>query len=148
MVMGRPNKGLAHVDSLDAGAFEKDRLRVILATVTGEMSVTDGCETLGIGRAHFARIRTEALQGAIEALSPGRPGRPRRAEPPAEVAAMKREITELRQQLDKRVLERDLVVAMAGLEPSPEKGGGRQNQARRLSSKPKPRRASNRLKRR
>ena len=42
MTNGRPNKGLGHVDGLDADAAQKERLRVILATLSGELTVNDG----------------------------------------------------------------------------------------------------------
>lgn len=77
MTMGRPNKGIGHVDNLEVGPAEKARLRAILATISGELSVSEACEMLGIGRARFAELRAVALQGAAEALAPGRPGRPR-----------------------------------------------------------------------
>ena len=44
MTMGRPNKGVEHVDKVDAGRHEKDRLKAILRTVTGELSVQDASQ--------------------------------------------------------------------------------------------------------
>jgi len=77
MTMGRPNKALGHVDGLEAGDLEKARLKAILATITGELSVQQACEQLGVGRARFAELRHKALIGACHGLAPGRPGRSR-----------------------------------------------------------------------
>jgi hypothetical protein len=76
MVMGRPNKGIDHVDSCDGSQRSKQRAQVILRTINGELSVNEACEILGIQRPQFARLRRKALQGAVDALEPGRPGRP------------------------------------------------------------------------
>ena len=76
MVMGRPNKDVEHVADLDAGEREKQRLRAILRTITGEQSVTDASAELGIQPARFGEIRRQSLQAAVESLAPHRPGRP------------------------------------------------------------------------
>jgi hypothetical protein len=78
MVMGRPNKGIGHVDNCDGAAMAKRRLKLILQTIDGELSVQDACKKLRIQRPRFAELRAEALQAAVEALEPGRPGRPRK----------------------------------------------------------------------
>ena len=87
MVMGRPNKGVEHVDKVDASRHQKERLKAILRTMFGEVPVQDACAQLGIGRARFQMLRDDCLQAAADALTPGRPGRPplRDAEHQAEV---------------------------------------------------------------
>jgi len=51
MVMGRPNKGIDHIDNCDGSRLSKRRIKLILLTITGELSVQDACEKLGIQRA-------------------------------------------------------------------------------------------------
>ena len=73
MVMGRPNKGVDHVDKCDGSEQSKQRVqRVqrILQAISGERSVKEACEQLGIQRPRFADLRTKALQAAVDALSP------------------------------------------------------------------------------
>lgn len=77
MVIGRPNKGIGHIDNCDGSELSKQRTKLILETINGERSVREACEQLGIQRARFAELRAKALQGAIDAIEPGRPGRPR-----------------------------------------------------------------------
>lgn len=75
MVTGRPNKGLGHVDTLQATGHAKERLYAILATVAGRISVHDASQSIGLRPARFAELRRIALQGAADALAPRRVGR-------------------------------------------------------------------------
>jgi len=76
MKTGRPNKGFAHLDSSDGTAEQKRRVELILATITGDLGVDQACKQLGISPSRFAVLRTEVLQGALDAIAPGKPGRP------------------------------------------------------------------------
>ena len=78
MVMGRPNKGVGHIDNCEGSEQSKERARVILQTISGELSVQEACDLLGIQRPRFAELRALALQGSVDAIEPGRPGRPRK----------------------------------------------------------------------
>ena len=77
MTMGRPPMGLDHIGRLSGPKELKERLRILLATLTGEMSVHEACATLGVGPSRLHEMRREALQGALEGLEPHRSGRPR-----------------------------------------------------------------------
>lgn len=95
--MVRPPLGVAHVDRLEGGRREKERLRAILATITGEMSVEEACTLMGVGETRFADLRRGVLEAALASLEPGVPGRPRKRElvESARVAALERERDEL-----------------------------------------------------
>jgi len=125
--MGRPNKGVEHVDKVDAGRHEKDRLKAILRTVTGELSVQDACAQLGIRRAHFQTLRDECLQGAADALAPGRPGRPPLldVEHQTEVGELSAENRRLKDELEKLRLRLELVEQIPGLAQRGQKGGSK-----------------------
>lgn len=84
MTRGRPPLGAGHVDGLDGSESSKERLRNILGTLNGDLTVAQACERLGIGETRYHELRREALSGALEALEPRPPGRPRRAEPAEE----------------------------------------------------------------
>ena len=104
MVMGRPNKGIDHVDGCDCSELSKERAKIILQTISGELSVQAACQRMGIQRARFAELRGLALQGSVDALEPGRPGRPRKRD----VEQEQRE-AELQAEIDK--LKRQLAIA-------------------------------------
>ena len=59
MVMGRPNKGIEHLGNYDVSEQSQLRGRVVLQTLTGELSVAEACEQLGIDRSRFWRLRNQ-----------------------------------------------------------------------------------------
>ena len=73
---GRPPKGLAHVDSLEGDASSKKRLKAILATLSGELSVPEACERLEVSETRFHDLRRSALEGMLAGIEPRPPGRP------------------------------------------------------------------------
>lgn len=76
--MPRPNKGLDHVDGLQGDPETKWRLKLLLATLTGEMLVQEVCEELDLGPTQFANLRRQMLQAALDGLTPREGGRPRK----------------------------------------------------------------------
>lgn len=127
MRTGRPNKGAGHVDNLAGETMEKARLRAILQTLSGELSVDEACERLGIQRAYFQELRERALQGALVALQPLRPGRPPRAATAGEQAELERlrhEKAALEDELEIFKVRLELMLTMPDLLRPPAKGGG------------------------
>jgi hypothetical protein len=111
--MPRPNKGLDHVDSLEGDPESKWRLKVILATLTGEMLVEEAYEELEVGPTQFANLRRQTLQAAVDGLVKKPGGRPRKETSlsAVEVAALQlrnaeleRELTELRARVELALL--------------------------------------------
>ena len=115
MSLGRPNKGADHVDALDTDEATRERLRLLLWTLSSEVSVNDACDCLGISRARFKQIRKQGLQGAADALSPKPPGRrPKISEAAAKrIEALERELAELQRQLERERARSDLLEALA-----------------------------------
>ena len=130
MTIGRPNKGVGHVEGLHGGEHEKVRLRLILETISGERSVQDACEQMGIKRARFAELRASTLQAACDELAPRRPGRPRKRDPArdAELERLRRERDQLRDEVATAQLRAELALTLPPhlLERprAPQKGGG------------------------
>lgn len=109
MPPGRPPRGSAHVDSLDGPDELKRRLRVLLDTISGACTIDEACRMLDVSAARLHELRHQALAGALEALRPGRAGRPaRESEPGAE------KIRELEHELDEAKI--DLQAARTRLE--------------------------------
>ena len=76
MPAGRPPEGLEHIDRVH-GSFEaKQRLKTIVLSVLGDVTVVEACQRLKIGSSRFHVIRHAALQAAVERLEPHRAGRP------------------------------------------------------------------------
>lgn len=114
--MARRPGGPEQVERLAASPEAKKRLRVVLETVAGTRSVAEACEELGIGTARFHELREEALAGALASLEPRPPGRPaRREEPPPELDRLRREVAELRVDLEASRVRELLAISMPHL---------------------------------
>lgn len=74
--LGRKPLTTSHVNHLSGSARAKDRLRVILETLRGSMTIPDACQFLGIREAQFHHLRHTWMQEAVELLEPRRVGRP------------------------------------------------------------------------
>lgn len=138
---GRPPLGTEHVHKLDGDAETKERLRVILETLSGELSAAEACEQLGIGPSQLARLRERALAGALAALAPRPPGRP--AAPPPEddadrVAELEAEVQELMIELRASQLREEIAIIMPHLlrpTAAKKKTGGPARKRRRRRTK-------------
>ena len=117
MGSGRPPERLRHVDRLEGSREQKQRLRVILETLTGDRSVAEACEMLEVCEARFHELRKQALEGALSGISPGRAGRPRKEEPPPPdlVSELEQEVCDLLEELERAHLRADLALAMPDL---------------------------------
>ena len=76
MPMGRPIKGVELVNNLEGEQDQKDSLKIILGTITGEMTIIQACEKLGIKESRFHELREKVLQSALDGLKPKPSGRP------------------------------------------------------------------------
>lgn len=115
MGRGRPGKGLGHVDGLEGPEAEKERMRCILQTLSGELTVKEAARALGLSASRFAAMRQEALQGWLDAMAPGTPGRPPKAEEaiePSEVEALRKQVKELMLDLQVANTRTELAITM------------------------------------
>lgn len=98
---GRYPSGPEFVDKLPGDVAAKERLRVVLETLTGDCRVQEACRRLSLSEQRFDQVRIEALQGALAALEPKPLGRPPRANSPAEaeVEQLRARVAELEAQL-------------------------------------------------
>lgn len=98
---GRKPLGPALVAHLDGSRSAKERLELILETLSGQITVVAACQILDISEAMFYKLRNRILQGCLEDLEPKPRGRPprlvtedqeRAAELATEVATLEREL--------------------------------------------------------
>lgn len=101
MRQGRPSKGSEHVEKLTGSDEAKDRLKAIVATFTGEMTIAEACAHLRVSEARFHQLRDEVLANALSNLEPKLSGRPKQEES-AEAARVR--------ELDARVKRLELEV--------------------------------------
>lgn len=74
---GRPIKGTDKIESLQGSADAKHRLKIIMQSVSGELTIEEACNELGMEKSAFYRMREKALSGALSSLEPKEVGRPR-----------------------------------------------------------------------
>jgi hypothetical protein len=99
MGRGRPPKGLSHIDSLSGDPESRKRLKAILGTLLGHMTVAEACSQLSLSESHFHDIRRRALAGMVDGLEPRPPGRPPLPVEDEEVSTLKQQVEVLREEL-------------------------------------------------
>ena len=114
--MSRPPEGVRHVDRLEGPEDLKWRLRVLLDTLAGRVSVAQACEELGVSESRLHELRREALEGALGALMPKPAGRPATAETTTErEKELEGRIQELEVDLQAALVRTELALAMPEL---------------------------------
>jgi len=127
---GRKPIGVRLVESLDGSERAKTRLKAILETLSGERSIPQVCEELGIQESMFHRVRSEVLQTALDRLEPRPLGRPPLPQLPQDARVAELEEENLRLQLEVKAAEirRELAEKLPRLakpqntNPAPEPG--------------------------
>ena len=66
---GRRPQGTEYVNKLEGSVEDKERLKVILDTMSGQLRRLQACAELNIGETRFWQLRDPALQGALDALA-------------------------------------------------------------------------------
>jgi len=95
---GRKPMGPALVEHLEGSEWAKERLEVILATITGQLTIDQACRRLGVKPARLYALRTNALEASLESLEPRPAGRPPHVETVEEIkcAGLQRQVEQLR----------------------------------------------------
>jgi hypothetical protein len=112
---GRHPAGPEYVDRLEGSEEAKQRAKVILQTLVGELRVQEACDELKICEQRFHQLREEMLQAAVarmEARPAGRPPRP--AEEPAE-EALQEKLAETEAELRAAQVREEIALAMPKL---------------------------------
>jgi cytochrome P450 len=132
MTRGRPPLGAEIVDRLEGSSQAKDRLRTILRTLSGEMTIPQACQELGIGESRFHEMRGEVLQDVLENLE-GKPrGRPPDAsDSDARVQQLQQQVLALAADLRASQIREELAIMLPRLGRKPEDASGRKKKDRR-----------------
>ena len=102
---GRKPTGTNLLEHLEGSERAKTRLKAILETLSGERSIPEVCEELGIHESMFHRVRSEVLQTALDRLEPRPLGRPPLPASPHDVRMVELEEDNLRLQLELKAAE-------------------------------------------
>jgi len=114
MSRGRPSLGPALAEKVEGSDQAKVRLKVILQTIAGELSVADACKQLSLSEARFHELRQEWLQVSCAALEPKPLGRPKETsiEEEVELLRLHRENQNLKMHLRAAQIREEIGVAM------------------------------------
>ncbi len=136
---GRPGKGAELVSDTDGSEQARQRLKVILQTLTGALPVAQACNALGIGRSAFHKLRQQFLSRATELLEPRPRGRQVRVLSAAdhELARLKREIVRLKLDLKAQQIREEIALVM----PHLLRGGAKRAHKKTRRSSPRSARA-------
>ena len=107
--------GTELVHKLDGSELAKQRLKAILQTLSGELSVPEACEFLQLSEARFHELRSEWLQSACGALEPkaaGRPAPPPPNEKDVKIQRLEEQIKDLRIDLRAAQVREELALVM------------------------------------
>ena len=102
---GRKPTGTNLVEHLEGSERAKARLKAILDTLSGQRSIPEVCEELGIQESMFHRVRSEVLQTALDRLEPRPLGRPPLPQLPQDLRSVKLEEENLHLQLELKAAE-------------------------------------------
>ena len=111
---GRYPSGPEFVDKLDGSLEAKQRLKVLLETLTGTRRVSEACEDLGIKDARFDQIRIEALQAALQAIELKPAGRkPHQPSPhETEMQILRERVAQLEAELQAALIRAELALTL------------------------------------
>jgi hypothetical protein len=139
---GRRPAGPNYVERLSGSPLAKERLRIILQTMAGELRLQDACDRLGVSPQRFHQLREEALSAALAGLEPGLPGRPARVPTPQDEQMRQLEAQLAAKDLEARTARAREEIALtlpraaSPLLPAPEKKTRRQRSPRRRRRPP------------
>jgi hypothetical protein len=97
---GRRPAGPEYVHQVPGSQTAKERAKIILQTLAGELRLGEACRLLGVSPQRFHQLREEALTGLVASLELGVPGRP-----PQTVSPQDEQIRLLETQLAAQELE-------------------------------------------
>jgi hypothetical protein len=112
---GRPPLGLGHVDRLPGSDEARARLRIIMATLTGEKAIPEACAELRVGESRFHELRNEFLAKGVESLEPkplGRPPDPGPSEMERENLRLHRENEQLKLEVQAAQIREEIAMVM------------------------------------
>ena len=114
MSRGRPSLGPDLADKADGSEQAKVRLKLILQTIAGELSVVDACQQLGMSEARFHELRQQWIQDACAALEPKPLGRPKEKtiEEEVELLRLHRKNKKLKLHLRAAQIREEIAIAM------------------------------------
>lgn len=114
MTRGRPPDPSAIVTRLQGSRQARQRLDLMVQTLSGKCGIPEAAAELGIGRSRFCLQRQRMLQAALESLEPGTRGRPARQATPEQkrIAELEAQVLALKVDLRAAQIREQLALLM------------------------------------
>jgi len=113
---GRKPEGVKLVDKQAGSERAKQRLKVILQTLNGEITVAEACSEIGINESAFYKMRERFLAESVESLEPRKAGRkPREQDVDTDRQQFEQEIEDLASELHVARVKAELASEMPEL---------------------------------
>src|SRR5262245_19175360 len=111
---GRKPLGPALVEHLDGSDDAKERLELIIKTLSGQITVVAACRILDISEAMFYKLRNRVLQVCLADLEPKARGRPPQTASPDQdrYEELSADLTALRRELEVKDVRLELAHAL------------------------------------
>jgi hypothetical protein len=119
LMRGRTPSGPESVEHLPGSEKAKERVRVILQTMTGALRVQEACAQLDVCEQRIRQLRTAMLEAAIASAEDKPPGRPAQAAESTEVAALRAQVAALEHELQAARLSAEIAVALPHVAVTP-----------------------------
>ena len=119
IMRGRIPAGPEMVEHLEGSDKAKERLRLILETMTGGLRVQEACACLDICEQRFRQLRAELLQAALASLEDQPAGRPRRPEESEQTAALRQQLQALQRELQAAQVREEIALGLPHVRVSP-----------------------------
>jgi hypothetical protein len=113
---GRKPSGPAVVERLPGSPQARERLRVVLETVAGTCRIAAACARLEVSAQRFEQLRSQVLQAGLDSLEARPAGRPRRAVPAVDVAALEARIAALEIELRAAQVREEIALALPAVQ--------------------------------
>ena len=114
---GRKPVGPALAERVSGSQQSRQRLEVLLETITGAKTMDEACRALGIEKSQLFKLRARMLEAAAASLEPGPVGRPPQPVDPqaARIAELEAQIKQLSLELAASRLREELAQALPKL---------------------------------
>jgi hypothetical protein len=117
MARGRPPAGPEIVNNAEGSEQARKRMQVFLQTISGELTVAQACEQLGLSEARFRELREQIVQAAVSSLEPKAPGRPPQQKSPEQqrIEELEAQVQELKIDLRASQIRAEIALVMPHL---------------------------------
>lgn len=114
MARGRTPQGPNLVNAVDASEHAKQRMKIILETMSGDRTIASACEELGICESAFHKLRSNWISESASLLEPKQAGRPPKpvSDKESRIRELEEEVIELKLRFEAAMIREEIALVM------------------------------------